>query len=453
MASFGGICVQVIMKGLHIKTGSIDWFIPKVCDAVAVPPLVGMIIAGCLARNYLCKSYMDHYPEELSSWCRLICLSIILLRGGLELDFTGKGLTMVLLTLLPQCFEAAGVAVASRLIFGFPWMLCFSHGFTLAAVSPAVVVPSMLVLKNAGYGTNKGISDSMIAAASFDDIIAITAFGIFTTVAFNQAPGGVSEGSEKEESGAGELVFEVFMNLVQLAAGLVVGMGLGWTFKCFHKIKADGTRRMVKLFMVVLVAVAMPIVAEVTTFKESKFVGIIFFGYMCFQVWGEDKPEDELAFIWMFCQPFLFGTVGAAVQFKDIDPSTLGTGILVIFIGLAFRWLGAFCAMLEPKYNMKEKCFVAFGWIPKATVQAALGGVTIMEATKTGNADYIKWGKEMLTMAVFAICITAPLGAILIATLGKRWLYYTIADDNTLDDQEEKHAADGTLVEVTVELP
>jgi len=124
--------VQVIMKGLHIKTGSIDWFIPKVCDAVAVPPLVGMIIAGCLARNYLCKSYMDHYPEELSSWCRLICLSIILLRGGLELDFTGKGLTMVLLTLLPQCFEAAGVAVASRFIFGFPWMLCFSHGFTLA---------------------------------------------------------------------------------------------------------------------------------------------------------------------------------------------------------------------------------------------------------------------------------------------------------------------------------
>jgi len=101
MASFGGIVVQVIMKGLHIKTGTVNWFIPKVCDAVAVPPLVGMIIAGCLARNYLCKAYMDHYPEELSSWIRLICLSIILLRGGLELSFAGKGLTMVLLTLFP----------------------------------------------------------------------------------------------------------------------------------------------------------------------------------------------------------------------------------------------------------------------------------------------------------------------------------------------------------------
>merc|ERR1711957_1002611 len=259
------------------------------------------------------------------------------------------------------------------------------------------------------------------------------------TVAFNQAPGGVSA-EVKEPSGAGELVFEVFMNLVQLFAGLVVGMGLGWTFKCFHKIKAPKTRMMVKLFMVVLVAVAMPIVAEVTTFKESKFVGIIFFGYMCFQVWGEDKPEEELALIWMFCQPFLFGTVGAAVQFKDIDPNTLGTGILVIFIGLACRWIGA---------------FVAFGWIPKATVQAALGGVTIMESTKTGNADYIKWGKEVLTMAVFSICITAPLGAILIATLGKRWLHYTAADDNTLDDKEEKHpSVTGVSIDLSaIELP
>ena len=132
-----------------------------------------------------------------------------------------------------------------------------------------------------------------------------------------------------------------------------------------------------KLIAVLIVAIATPIVAEVTTFKESKFVGIIFFGYMCFRMWGEDKPEEELGKIWMFCQPLLFGTVGAAVQFKDIDPTTLGPGILVIFIGLTCRWIGAFLAMMEPKYTVKEKAFVAFGWIPKATVQAALGGVTI----------------------------------------------------------------------------
>jgi NhaP-type Na+/H+ or K+/H+ antiporter len=199
------------MKGLHIKTGTVNWYIPKVCDAVAVPPLVGMIIAGCLARNYLCKAYMDHYPEDLSSNIRLICLSIILLRGGLELSFAGKGLTMVLLTLFPQIFEAVGSGVATKYIFpDFTWPLCFAHGFTLGAVSPAVVVPSMMLLHKAGYGVKAGIPTSMIAASSFDDIIAITAFGVFITIAKNQAPGGVAS----VENGGDSIGFEVFMNLV-----------------------------------------------------------------------------------------------------------------------------------------------------------------------------------------------------------------------------------------------
>jgi NhaP-type Na+/H+ or K+/H+ antiporter len=167
---------------------------------------------------------MQHYPIALAAWIRLVCLSIILLRGGLELDFAGKGLTMVLLTLLPQIFEAVAAAIATYLILGFPLPLCFAHGFTLAAVSPAVVVPSMMILHKAGYGVEKGIPTTLIAASSFDDIIAITAFGIFLTIAFNEAPGGVAS----EEEGGDSVGFEVFMNLVQLITGFVVGMGLGW---------------------------------------------------------------------------------------------------------------------------------------------------------------------------------------------------------------------------------
>jgi len=108
----------------------------------------------------------------------------------------------------------------------FTWPLCFAHGFTLGAVSPAVVVPSMMILHKAGYGVKKGIPTSMIAASSFDDIIAITAFGIFITVSMNQAKGGIAS----EEEGGDSIGFEVMMNLVQLVAGLVVGMGLGFCF-------------------------------------------------------------------------------------------------------------------------------------------------------------------------------------------------------------------------------
>jgi hypothetical protein len=100
-ASLGGMCVQAITYGFELKSGKLDWGMKACSKKVQVPPLVGMIIFGCLARNYLCEGYMQHYPIQAASQIRLVCLSIILLRGGLELDFEGKGLTMVLLTLLP----------------------------------------------------------------------------------------------------------------------------------------------------------------------------------------------------------------------------------------------------------------------------------------------------------------------------------------------------------------
>lgn len=123
--------------------------------------------------------------------------------------------------------------------------------------------------------------------------------------------------------------------------------------------------------------------------------------------------------------------------FTNIDPAELGTGILIIFIGLCFRWIGAYLAFCEKKYTRKEAAFVAFAWIPKATVQAALGGMTLAEAEKRGGIamePYKKMGTAMLTMAVFAICITAPLGAIFINTLGPMWLDKQDPDEEKVFD-------------------
>lgn len=117
--------------------------------------------------------------------------------------------------------------------------------------------------------------------------------------------------------------------------------------------------------------------------------------------------------------------MGAAIQFKDIDPSMLGSAILIILIGVSFRWVGTFVAGMEPKYNNRERIFMAFGWIPKATVQAALASVTIMEVTKHNLEEpYLTYSKQMLTTAVFSIIITAPLGAIMINSLGTKLLTY-----------------------------
>lgn len=213
-AAIGGMLIQVAMFGITFKSGKIGPIeIHPLLNAVKIPPLVGMIICGTLARNFMCSEYMQHYPEPIAYWVRNVCLSVILLRGGMELDFAGKGLTVVLLTLVPQNFEAVGAALASRFIFKMPWTLCFAQGYTLGAVSPAVLVPSMMILQNAGYGVKKGIPTSLIAASSFDDIIAITVFSVFLTISFNEAEGGVNaaevEGAEKKP----DLLVEVGLNV------------------------------------------------------------------------------------------------------------------------------------------------------------------------------------------------------------------------------------------------
>lgn len=120
----------------------------------------------------------------MADWVRQVCLSIILMMGGLELSFKGKGLTVVLLTVCPQFAEAGMAALVAKFIFDLPWLLAIALGFCLGAVSPAVLVPSCMALYNAHYGTKKGIPTTLIAASSFDDIAAITIFGVCITLLF-----------------------------------------------------------------------------------------------------------------------------------------------------------------------------------------------------------------------------------------------------------------------------
>lgn len=408
-----------------------------------------MIMFGCLARNFLCSAYMIHYPETTASWIRIVCLSIILMRGGMELDFTGKGLTVVLLTIIPQFSEAIAVACASRWIFGMNWALCFAQGFTLGAVSPAVVVPSLMILHKAEYGTKKGIPTTLIAAASFDDIIAITIFSVFLSVGLNGAPksaewlaaaaDATASGTDLEhtEEEHKPIWYEIGFNIIQFIVGLIIAFGVGGLMGLFNKCSVEATR-WPKFFFCLFMGIGVPIACDLVGWPETKFVAIIFFGYMCFRKWKEDKPEHELAVFWMFCQPFLFGTVGASVLFTKIEPSMIGKGFGTILIGVTARWFGTFMAAFEKKYTYRERAFMAFAWIPKATVQAALGGICLMRAQENGlSAQYVEWGQAMLTTAVFAICLTAPLGAIFINTLGTKWLMYD-GDEETVEDQEEQ---------------
>jgi len=185
LAAIGGIVMQVLFFGLDIKSGKVGPYNFKpITSKLTVPPMVGMIIVGCLVRNYECVGYMQYYPDYYASWIRAICLSIILLRAGLELDFRGKGIGVVKLTFIPQQFEVVFAALATRWLFEFPWPLCFAQGYILGAVAPAIVVPCCMGLIRNQYGVKKGICATLIASSPFDDIVAIILFGICLTITF-----------------------------------------------------------------------------------------------------------------------------------------------------------------------------------------------------------------------------------------------------------------------------
>jgi NhaP-type Na+/H+ or K+/H+ antiporter len=416
-AQLGGFLIQLLggintKKFLCIPACKLD----PVLKSVTIPPLVGMILMGGVARNAL-PDLMEDYNDEWANYIRQVCLSVILLRGGLELDFEGKGLIVLLLTLLPQSFEASAVAFTSLGLIGMPLSLCFALGFIIGAVSPAVLVPSCMILQEKGYGVAKGIPTSLMAASSFDDIIAITVFSICSSLAFSQLG---TSGEDPMEA--------VVLAVLQIVAGLAFGIFLGI---CFGYLKRLSNNK--KGILCLLVAFGITVGAELVHFYESKYIAVIFFGYFCHRSWEENKPDSQLAFAWEFFKPFLFGTVGAAVKLKEIDSGTIGQAILIILIGISFRWVGTYLAGCGGKFTRKERMFMAFAWIPKATVQAAIGGLVLNKAReKPEFAEYEPYGVKILTTAVLSIIFTAPLGAILTNSLGPRWLERLPSKDGML---------------------
>ena len=420
VSGIGGVFFAILMGGIEFKVGKIGPIkIKPLLTKIAIPPLVGMIIFGCLARNFLCKWYMDVYPEKYAGEIRSICLCIVLLRGGMSLDFTGKGLKVVLLCLGPQFVEAAAVGLATRWLFEIPWALSFASGFTIAAVSNSVVVPSCMNLTANGYGIKKGINTTLIAAGSFDNIIAITIFSVLFTIGFNEAPGGANSSPE-----TGSVWVELGLVVAQIVGALLLAFLLGWSMKLFNRCAAEKTKWF-KFVITIAFAIGIPVLCEALEYTSAKYVFIVIYGYMCFRMWGLDKPEKELAVLWMLvAQPLLFGTLGATIIFSKMKPSQVGFALACICIGFVFRWFTTFTVTWDKKLNYKERAFMAFAWIPKSGVPAALGGLTLAKAHELGIPEYEEYGRAMLTTAVLAVVILAPLGGIMINTLGPKWLEY-----------------------------
>lgn len=324
------------------------------CPKVKVPPLVLMIVFGCIARNFFGWLTTDVYPDVWADWARQLCLSFILMRGGMQLDFSGHGIVVIFFTLLPQICEVVVGSLVINAIFHMPTLITISNGILLSAISPGIVVPFVMLMLEGKVGTAKRIPHLMLVSCTLDNIIAVKMFNIFFQLAQNAA-----KPIEKQREPWRVVVY----NLLYTFCGGVVGYLVGLTMRC-----VKGCSINVKCVIMVFFALATPIVCNVVGFSASKYVGILFFGYGVKKQWGAENPQPMLGKIWKTVQPVLFGTIGASILFRDLTVSTIGWAVLIVFANFCTRVSSAFVATSCKKLLFKERCFMALAWMPKGTV-------------------------------------------------------------------------------------
>lgn len=392
-----------------------------------LPPLFGMLSAGLLAAN-LAKDWFE-IPDKWSAVFTSAGLSVILLRSGLELDVsrlrTSKFLTFKL-TVIPGIAEAFGTAVLAVIIFNMPIWLGLSLGFILAAVSPAVVVTNMLDLQHEGYGTSKGIPSLIIAAASFDDILAIGGFSICIAMAI--------------QSENASIIESTFHGPLSIIYGIIIGIIVGCITSLTKLWNKSWKLTIVTLMMCLCTMFGM----KSLKYPGSGAMGSMTTGVISSLCWMNSYPslasrttnmqtvhevQEGISMIWdAVFEPLLFGSIGCSLEFDLIPSRSLAKCLLIVCIGSAFRLGSAYLATSHGGLTPRERLFIAFAWLPKATVQAALCTFPLLRVKDNLSPDdmdyynYIEWTNQILSTAILSICITAPVGVISIKIFGKRWL-------------------------------
>lgn len=371
------------------------------CKKVKLPSLLGMIFTGIVLGPYA-LNLIDGSILSISSELRRIALIIILTRAGLSLDVNDLkkvGRPAVMMCFVPACFEIIGMVVLAPKMLGISVLDAALMGTVVGAVSPAVIVPKMLKLMEEGYGTKKGIPQLLLAGASVDDVFVIVLFASFL-------------GLEK----GGKISLLSFAQIpVSIVLGALVGAVVGYVLTAyFEKIHIRDTAKVLIILSVSFILVTL----------EDKLSGIVPFSgliaVMCFGILIQRKREvaarrlsDKFSKIWVGAEVLLFVLVGATVDLNYAVSA--GTAAVILIFGvLVFRMAGVFICLIKTPFNMKERLFCMVGYMPKATVQAAIGGVPL--------AAGLGCGKIILTVAVLAILITAPLGAFGIERIYRRCL-------------------------------
>ena len=375
-----------------------------ICSKLKLPSLIGMLTTGIILGPYV-LNLLDSSILGISADLRKIALIIILTRAGFGLDLSGLkklGRPAILMCFVPATFELIGMIIIASKLMGISVLEAAIMGSVLAAVSPAVVVPRMVKLMDEGYGVKEGIPQLILAGASVDDVYVIVLFSTFI---------GMIQGENASILN--------FINIpVSIFLGILIGLFIGYLMaNFFKKVHIRDTS---KVLIILSVSFLLVVIEDslTTSITFSSLIAIMFIGI------GIQKKREIVAKrlsikyskLWVAAEIFLFVLVGATVNINYLGEVGI-KALIVILVALMFRMVGVFVSLLGTDIKPKEKLFAMMAYTPKATVQAAIGGIPL--------ALGLACGDTVLTVAVLTIVLTAPLGAFAIDSTYKKLLNYS----------------------------
>lgn len=378
-----------------------------ICQKLKMPRIIGMLVTGIVLGPYV-LDFLDPSILSVSSELRKLALIIILLKAGLSLDLKDlkkAGRPAILMSFVPATCEIAGYILFAPLLLEINRIEAAVMGAVLGAVSPAVVIPRMVMLMEEKYGTKKAIPQMIMAGASCDDIFVIVLFTTFLSMA---------------QGGSADIID--FVNIpVSIVLGILLGAVTGYGLYLFFETSyahkhcvRNSTKVIIVLgFSMLLVSVEGWLEGKVSVSGLLAVVSMACVIKIKSTAFVSKRLSEKFGKLWIAAEVVLFVLVGAAVDIRY----TLSAGIaavFMIFIALIFRTAGVLICTIKTKLNMKERIFCVIAYLPKATVQAAIGSVPL--------AAGLACGKIILSVAVLAIIITAPLGALGIDNTYKKLL-------------------------------
>lgn len=364
---------------------------------IKLPRIIGMLVAGIIIGPFV-LDWIDPSILGISSELRQIALVIILIKAGISLnlsDLKKVGRPAVMMSFVPACFEILGYFLIAPYLLGVNGIEAAVMGAVLSAVSPAVVVPRMVSLIETKYGTEKGIPQMILAGASCDDIFVIVLFSTFVVMA---------------QGGSVDIVS--FGNIpISMVLGILFGVFAGYMVHLLFKTSYNHNRKIRNSTKVIIILGVSFLLMSVENILKGHLAvsGLLAVVSMASLIKIKSTAEvsgrlsAKFGKLWIAAEVVLFVLVGAAVDIR-YTVTAGGAAVLMIFIALAIRAFGVAICMLGTKLNWKERLFCVIAYLPKATVQAAIGSVPLSLG--------LPCGKIVLSVAVLAIVITAPLGAL-----------------------------------------